>query len=49
MIRWLLDNEVTGPVNVTAPEPVTNGELTKVLGEVLHRPTLIRRRRSGPS
>ena len=32
---------MTGPVNVTAPEPVTNGELTKVLGAVLHRPTLI--------
>ena len=41
VIRWLLENEVTGPVNVTAPEPVTNGELTKVLGAVLHRPTLI--------
>ena len=41
VIRWLLENEVTGPVNVTAPEPVTNGELTRVLGAVLHRPTLI--------
>jgi uncharacterized protein len=27
-----------GPVNVTAPEPVTNGELSKVLGRVLRRP-----------
>jgi uncharacterized protein (TIGR01777 family) len=28
-----------GPVNLTAPEPVTNGAFTEVLGEVLHRPT----------
>ena len=41
VIRWLLENEVTGPVNVTAPEPVTNAELTRVLGDVLHRPTFV--------
>jgi uncharacterized protein len=40
-IRWLLENEVWGPVNLTAPEPVTNAELTKVLGTVLHRPTVV--------
>lgn len=40
-IRWLLDNDVAGPVNLTAPEPVTNAEMTKVLGEVLHRPTVL--------
>jgi uncharacterized protein (TIGR01777 family) len=28
----------SGPLNVTAPEPVTNGELSKALGRVLHRP-----------
>ena len=41
VIRWLLEHDVAGPVNATAPSPVTNGELTKVLGEVLHRPTLL--------
>lgn len=40
-IRFLLDSEVSGPVNATAPHPVTNAELTKSLGEVLHRPTLV--------
>lgn len=41
VIRWLLEQEVSGPVNATAPAPVTNGELTGVLGDVLHRPTLL--------
>ena len=40
-LRWLLDHDVAGPVNLTAPEPVTNGEMTKVLGTVLHRPTIL--------
>jgi uncharacterized protein (TIGR01777 family) len=30
--------ELAGPVNVTAPEPVTNKELSKALGRVLRRP-----------
>jgi uncharacterized protein (TIGR01777 family) len=30
--------ELSGPVNVTAPEPVTNRELSKTLGRVLRRP-----------
>jgi uncharacterized protein (TIGR01777 family) len=36
---FVLDNEAArGPVNVTAPEPVTNRELSKTLGRVLRRP-----------
>jgi uncharacterized protein (TIGR01777 family) len=38
-IRFLLEHDVAGPVNLTAPEPVTNAEFTRVLGRVLHRPT----------
>ncbi len=38
---FCLDNAaVTGPVNLTAPEPVTNRELSKALGRVLGRPAL---------
>ena len=37
----LLIAEVAGPVNLTAPNPVTNADFTKTLGAVLHRPTLL--------
>ena len=30
-----------GPVNATSPSPVTNAELTRVLGSVLHRPAFV--------
>lgn len=34
-------DDVSGPVNLTAPVPVTNAEYTKALGAVVHRPTAI--------
>jgi uncharacterized protein len=40
-ILFELDTEAaTGPVNVTAPEPATNTELSKALGRVLRRPAI---------
>jgi uncharacterized protein (TIGR01777 family) len=33
--------DLSGPVNFTAPQPVRNRDLTKALGRVLHRPTLL--------
>ncbi|MGW0859989.1 TIGR01777 family oxidoreductase [Streptomyces sp. NPDC002690] len=39
-LRHLLDTEsLSGPVNLTAPDPVTNAEVTAAMGRVLHRPT----------
>ncbi|MER5728658.1 TIGR01777 family oxidoreductase [Streptomyces sp. NPDC002138] len=32
--------ELSGPVNLTAPEPLTNREVTAAMGRVLRRPTL---------
>lgn len=32
---------LAGPVNVVSPQPATNAEFTKVLGQVLHRPTVL--------
>lgn len=40
-IRFLIDHDIAGPVNVTAPAPVTNAVFTKALGRVLHRPTVL--------
>jgi uncharacterized protein (TIGR01777 family) len=40
-IRHLLDHDVSGPVNLTAPAPVTNAEYTSTLGSVLGRPTVV--------
>lgn len=40
-IEHLLTSEVRGPVNLTAPAPVTNREFTRVLAEVLHRPAFV--------
>ncbi|MBK8575556.1 MAG: TIGR01777 family protein [Elusimicrobia bacterium] len=41
-IRHVLATDtLSGPVNVTAPTPVTNDEFTKELGRALHRPTLL--------
>lgn len=40
-ITHLLTSELSGPVNLTAPNPVTNAEFTDVLGDVLHRPTIV--------
>jgi uncharacterized protein (TIGR01777 family) len=40
-LRHLADTEsLHGAVNMTAPEQVTNGDLTAALGKALHRPTL---------
>lgn len=39
-IRHLLTAEVSGPVNLVGPTPVTNRQFTKALGRALHRPTL---------
>jgi uncharacterized protein (TIGR01777 family) len=41
-IRHLLSADVSGPVNLTAPRPVTNAEFTRELGRAVGRPTLLR-------
>ncbi|MFI1003432.1 TIGR01777 family oxidoreductase [Streptomyces galbus] len=40
-IRHLLDrDDLSGPFNLTAPEPLTNREITEAMGRVLGRPTV---------
>lgn len=42
MVRWIIETPgVSGAVNATAPEPVTNREFAKALGRAMHRPALI--------
>jgi uncharacterized protein (TIGR01777 family) len=40
-IEFLLDAPVSGPVNLTAPQPVTNAEFTRVLARVVKRPAVL--------
>jgi uncharacterized protein (TIGR01777 family) len=42
-LRYLLDHSgIDGPVNLTAPAPVTNAVLTAELARALHRPAVLR-------
>lgn len=42
IINYALENEgLRGAVNVASPNPVTNEQFTKTLGEVLYRPTFL--------
>jgi uncharacterized protein (TIGR01777 family) len=40
IVHLLGDGAPAGPVNLTAPNPVTNAEFAKALGRAMHRPTL---------
>ena len=41
LIRCVDDAAADGPVNLTAPNPVTNTELSKALGHALNRPAVL--------
>jgi uncharacterized protein (TIGR01777 family) len=42
LVRRLLDTRAAvGPINLTAPAPVTNAEFARALGRALHRPALV--------
>jgi uncharacterized protein (TIGR01777 family) len=41
ILRLALENaNITGPLNVVSPQPVTNADFTKILAAALHRPAL---------
>ncbi|OFW40826.1 MAG: TIGR01777 family protein [Acidobacteria bacterium RIFCSPLOWO2_12_FULL_67_14] len=42
MVRWaLMTTAVAGPLNATAPNPVTSAEFARALGKALHRPAIM--------
>jgi uncharacterized protein (TIGR01777 family) len=42
LVQWLLaTNHLSGPLNLTAPAPVTNAEFARALGRALHRPSFV--------
>lgn len=40
IIMFAIENDISGPINCTAPQPVTNREFAKTLGKVLKRPAV---------
>ena len=41
-IRFVLDrDDLSGPVNLAAPQPVTNAEMATAIGAALHRPSAV--------
>lgn len=42
LVTWAMTEEaVSGPLNATAPTPVTNADFARALGHALHRPSLL--------
>lgn len=41
ILHCIDDDSLSGPVNATAPHPVTDAELAKALGAALHRPSFV--------
>ena len=40
-VRFLLAQDLSGPVNLTAPAPATNADFTRALARAVHRPAVL--------
>jgi uncharacterized protein (TIGR01777 family) len=41
IVEHFIKSDLSGPVNAVSPQAVSNAEFTKVLGQVMHRPTVL--------
>lgn len=42
LVRWAIETStVSGPINATAPHPVTNADFARALGHAMHRPAFM--------
>jgi uncharacterized protein (TIGR01777 family) len=48
LVFLLEHDDIAGPVNLTAPNPVTNRDFTEALGRAVHRPAVLAVPRFGP-
>ncbi|GAA4251051.1 TIGR01777 family oxidoreductase [Dactylosporangium darangshiense] len=40
-VTFVLERQISGPVNLTGPEPVTNADFSAALARAMHRPNLL--------
>jgi hypothetical protein len=40
-LLWTIDHQLTGPVNLVLPEPITNRDFTRAFAQILRRPALL--------
>jgi NAD dependent epimerase/dehydratase family enzyme len=41
-ILWIIDHQMSGPVNLVCPTPLTNAEFARRLAQALHRLAIVR-------
>jgi uncharacterized protein (TIGR01777 family) len=39
-VLWIIDHDLSGPVNLVSPEPITNRDFTRILAHQMRRPAL---------
>jgi uncharacterized protein (TIGR01777 family) len=40
-LLWIIDRQLTGPINLVAPTPLTSGDFARELASALHRPAFL--------
>jgi uncharacterized protein (TIGR01777 family) len=40
-LQYMIDSDLVGPINLSAPEPARNAQVSRALATALHRPALL--------